>query len=193
MARHQYPSHADTHNLRHAWLHCTRAGQRTSSQAYSGSRRLQFGAILFDLFTGRPPFLGEHALAVIQQTSEKPAPKLRSLAPALDRDLETICAGCLEREPQARYLSASDLAVDLERWLERLPIITRRVSPPVRAWHWSKRNPKFAAATTAAFCSAMALAFLLFSHNGLPPQSRLDPRLSTTSSIPRKEHRCAAL
>ena len=58
------------------------------------------GAILFDLFTGRPPFLGEHALAVIQQASEKPAPKLRSIAPALDRDLETICAKCLEREPQ---------------------------------------------------------------------------------------------
>src|SRR6266403_3172007 len=50
------------------------------------------GAILFDLFTGRPPFLGEHALAVIQQASEKPAPKLRSLVPALDRNLETICA-----------------------------------------------------------------------------------------------------
>ena len=45
------------------------------------------GAILFDLFTGRPPFLGEHALAVIQQASEKPAPKLRSLAPTLDRRL----------------------------------------------------------------------------------------------------------
>ena len=68
------------------------------------------GAILFDLFTGRPPFLGEHALAVIQQASEKPAPKLRSLAPTLDRDLETICARCLEREPQARYRSAGDLA-----------------------------------------------------------------------------------
>src|SRR6266568_351496 len=63
------------------------------------------GAILFDLFTGRPPFLGEHALAVIQQAAEKPAPKLRSLAPKLDRDLETICAKCLEREPNARYRS----------------------------------------------------------------------------------------
>src|SRR5438552_4563898 len=48
------------------------------------------GAILFDLLTGRPPFLGEHALAVIQQASQKPAPKLRSLVPTLDRDLETI-------------------------------------------------------------------------------------------------------
>ena len=76
------------------------------------------GAILFDLLTGRPPFMGEHALAVIQQATEKPAPKLRSLAPALDRDLETICAKCLEREPQARYRSAGDLAEDLERWLD---------------------------------------------------------------------------
>src|SRR5215211_8026898 len=60
------------------------------------------GAILFELFTGRPPFLSEHALAVIQQASEKPAPKLRSLIPGFDRDLETICAKCLERGPNAR-------------------------------------------------------------------------------------------
>src|SRR6476660_7672924 len=144
------------------------------------------GAILYDLFTARPPFLGEHALAVIQQASEKSAPKLRSLAPTLDRDLETICARCLEREPQARYRSAGDLAIDLERWLEGRPIIARRVSPVVRAWRWSKRNPKLAAATAAAFCSAMAAAFLFFSHNGLSPQSSLDQRLPITSSIPEK-------
>src|SRR6476661_6188205 len=144
------------------------------------------GAILFDLFTGRPPFLGEHALAVIQQATESQAPKLRSIAPTLDRDLETICARCLEREPQARYQSAGDLAIDLERWLEGRPIIARRVSPPVRAWRWAKRNPKLAAATVTAFCSATAAAFLFFSHNGLAPQSTLAPTLSTTSSIPKK-------
>src|SRR5438093_1052382 len=80
------------------------------------------GAILFDLLTGRPPFLGEHALKVIEQASEKPAPKLRTLVPGLDRDLETICAKCLEREPGARYRSAGALAEDLERWLEGRPI-----------------------------------------------------------------------
>ncbi len=99
------------------------------------------GAILFDLFTGRPPFLGEHALAVIQQAAEKPAPKLRSLAPKLDRDLETICAKCLEREPNARYRSAGDLAEDLERWLAGRHIIARPVSAPVLALRWSRRNP----------------------------------------------------
>ena len=95
------------------------------------------GAVLFHLLTGRPPFTGEHALKVIQQASERPAPKLRSVAPALDRDLETICAKCLEHEPQARYRSAGDLAEDLERWLHGHSIVARPVSPPVRLWRWS--------------------------------------------------------
>src|SRR5437016_5492139 len=133
------------------------------------------GAILFDLFTGRPPFLGEHALAVIQQAAEKPAPKLRSLAPTLDRDLETICAKCLEREPTARYRSAGDLAEDLERWLQGRSILARPVLLPVRTWRWSKRNPKLSAATIAALVFAAAAIFLLFSQK-IPPATALLPK-----------------
>jgi serine/threonine-protein kinase len=138
------------------------------------------GAIAFDLFTGRPPFLGENALTVVQQATEKSAPKLRSLATALDRDLETICARCLEREPQARYRSAGDLAADLERWLEGRPIIARRVAPPVQAWRWAKRNPQLACVTAVAFCSAMAAAGLFLSRDGLLSQSKLNSRLPAT-------------
>ena len=99
------------------------------------------GAILFDLLTGRPPFLGEHALKVIQQASEKPAPKLRTLMPGLDRDLETICSKCLERDPSARYRSAGALAEDLERWLEGQPIAARPLSQAAQVWRWTRRNP----------------------------------------------------
>jgi serine/threonine protein kinase/tetratricopeptide (TPR) repeat protein len=116
------------------------------------------GAILFDLLAGRPPFLGEHAIAVIQQASEKTAPKLRSLVKTADRDLETICLRCLEREPTARYPSAADLAEDLERWLEGRPILARPVSAPVRVWRWGKRNPLVAgslAATLIIGCLAI--------------------------------------
>jgi serine/threonine-protein kinase len=100
------------------------------------------GAIFFDLLTGRPPFLGDNPLSVIRQASETSAPKLRSLTHSHDRDLETICARCLERDPKARYQSAGDLATDLERWLKGLPIVARPVSAPVRIWRWSRRNPK---------------------------------------------------
>lgn len=119
------------------------AGDTVAADIYS------LGAILFDLLTGRPPFLGEHALAVIKQAEEKPAPRLRSLVRNADRDLETICAKCLEREPNARYHTAGDLAEDLERWLEGRPVVARRVLPSTRAWRWSRRNPTLIAAATA--------------------------------------------
>jgi len=107
------------------------------------------GAVLFNVLAGRPPFLGSNPVSVIRQASESEAPKLRSLAPSLDRDLETICARCLERDPKARYQSAGDLAADLERWLDGRPIVARPVSPPARMWRWSRRNPKLVGAATA--------------------------------------------
>lgn len=117
------------------------------------------GAILFELLAGRPPFLGEHALAVVQHAAEKPAPNLRSLVEHADRDLETICARCLEREPTLRYHSAGDLAEDLERWLEGRPIVARPVSLPVKVWRWSKRNPLISAAAAGLFIvSCLAIA-----------------------------------
>jgi eukaryotic-like serine/threonine-protein kinase len=103
------------------------------------------GAILFGLLAGRPPFLGSNPLSIIRKASETPAPKLRMLAPSLDRDLETICARCLERDPKARYHSAGDLAADLEHWLDGRPIVARPVSPPAQIWRWSRRNPKLVA------------------------------------------------
>src|SRR5438874_2293547 len=131
------------------------------------------GSVLFDLLTGQPPFTGEHALKTIQQATEKPAPKLRTLAPALDRDLETICAKCLERDPQARYRSAGELADDLERWLHGHSIVARPVSPPVRIWRWSRRNPIIAAMAAHLLTLGIAVGVLIWKNEvasqGGPP------------------------
>jgi serine/threonine protein kinase len=118
------------------------------------------GAVLFNLLAGRPPFLGSNAVSVIRKASETQAPKLRSLAPSLDRDLETICARCLERDPKTRYQSAGDLAADLERWLAGCPIVARPVSPPARIWRWSQRNPKLVGAATAGLLLGAAAVWL---------------------------------
>src|SRR6266478_4330437 len=111
------------------------------------------GAVLFNLLAGRPPFLGSNPVSVIRKASETQAPKLRSLAPSLDRDLETICARCLERDPKARYQSAGDLAADLERWLGGRPIVARPVSCYARIRHLPSCLPNALPISPAGFVS----------------------------------------
>jgi tetratricopeptide (TPR) repeat protein/TolB-like protein/tRNA A-37 threonylcarbamoyl transferase component Bud32 len=107
------------------------------------------GAILFELLAGRLPFLGDNAFGVMKQSAEKPAPKLRTLAPHLNRDLETICARCLERDPSARYRSAGSLAQDLLNWLEGRPILARPVGLWLHSHRWVKTNRRLAALLAA--------------------------------------------
>ena len=82
------------------------------------------GAVLYELLTGVPPFDAETELKVILKlASEDPTP-IRTLAPQIPRDLETITMKCLEKQPQNRYHSAKALAEDLERY---------RMGEPIRA------------------------------------------------------------
>jgi serine/threonine protein kinase len=140
------------------------------------------GAVLFNVLAGRPPFLGSNPVSVIRQASETQAPKLRSLAPSLDRDLETVCARCLERDPKARYQSAGDLAADLERWLGGDPIVARPVSPPARIWRWSQRNPKLLGAAAAGVLLGAATVSLFRAELSLV--SQVNPADSSIPVLP---------
>jgi serine/threonine protein kinase len=140
------------------------------------------GAVLFNLLAGRPPFLGSNPVSVIREASETQAPRLRSLAPSLDRDLETICARCLERDPKARYQSAGDLSADLERWLDGRPIIARPVSPVARIWRWSRRNPKLVGAAAAGVLLGAATVSLF--RGELSHLSQFDPPDTSITALP---------
>jgi serine/threonine protein kinase/Tfp pilus assembly protein PilF len=107
------------------------------------------GAILFELLTGRLPFVGDNAFAVMKQSAEQPAPRLGSLMSRPNRDLEIICAHCLEREPADRYQSAAGLADDLQNWLEDRPIVASPPGPSLRTRRWIRRNRKLAASLAA--------------------------------------------
>ena len=109
------------------------------------------GAMLFELLTGRPPFVGDNALAVMKRSAQHAAPKARTLSQNVDRDLETICACCLEREPADRYQSAHLVADDLQNWLDDRPILARPVKMWVRAFRWSRHNRLLASSLVALF------------------------------------------
>lgn len=105
------------------------------------------GAVLFELLTGRPPFLGRSALEVLRLVADSEPPRPTSLVPDLDRDLEAVCLRCLEKDPSRRYDSAAALAEDLERWLRSEPLSVRPLSPSARVLKWVRRRPAVAALT----------------------------------------------
>jgi eukaryotic-like serine/threonine-protein kinase len=112
------------------------------------------GAILYELFTGRPPFRAATSLdTIFQVLSDDPVPPSK-LQPGIPRDVETICLKCLEKPPAKRYLNAAELAEDLERFLAIEPIHARPISAAEKAWKWAKRRPA-AAALIAVSCLAL--------------------------------------
>ena len=71
------------------------------------------GIVLYELATGHAPFVGETSAETITKIScDEPAP-LRALNESLSPELERIVRKCLEKDPDRRYQSARELAVDL--------------------------------------------------------------------------------
>lgn len=113
------------------------------------------GAILYELFTGRPPFEGNDAEIAARLRDDEPAAP-RRFAPKLDRFLETVVLNALEKDPARRYRSAADFARDLERALKGLP---SDGAPPLttsaRVRSWLRRHPvgvAFGVWSTALAC-----------------------------------------
>ena len=134
--------------------------QASGDSSTSGVRAdvYSLGAILYELLTGRPPFLGVTILDTLSMIRDSEPVAPRTLQPMTPPDLETICLKSLEKAPERRYATASALAADLERFLNDLPIMARRPSLSERTWRWCRHNPSVTV-LAAGLLVAVALGF----------------------------------
>jgi hypothetical protein len=83
------------------------AGADYRSDVYSA------GAVLFELLTGRPPYAGDSALAVMQMQVEAPVPDPRTVEPSLADPVARIVGRALSKDPGARQQSAAEFYTEL--------------------------------------------------------------------------------
>lgn len=108
----------------------------TATDVYS------LGVILFELVCGARPYAIASTTPLevqraIMDTAPSPPSRIR---PGLSRDIDSIVAMAMRKEPSRRYVSAAALADDIQRHLDRFPIRARPDGFSYHAARFISRN-----------------------------------------------------
>ncbi len=129
------------------------------------------GVVLFELSTQQLPFRDSLVPKLSNAILHQAPPAPRALVPKLSIEFERIVLRCLQKDPQHRYQSATELATDLRR-LEAASTAVRVAAPPRKRWD---RWP--IAAIGATLVCTLAIAILLLWPRLLRNQTAAMPAL----------------
>jgi len=90
--------------------------QLEAKDADARSDIFAFGAVLYEMVTGKRAFAGESQASVTAAIMERQPPPLTSVVPVASPSLERVVAKCLAKDPDRRWQSARDLKDELE-WI----------------------------------------------------------------------------
>ena len=114
-----------------------------------------FGAVLYEMCTGRPPFRGDNpATTLAAILKDEPEPPSRARGEALPADLERLILKCLRKDRDRRVQTAADLRVSLEDLGEDLSSGAIAVSPVQRREARAYTRPLVVATGVMAIAAA---------------------------------------
>ncbi|MEW6071292.1 MAG: protein kinase [Planctomycetota bacterium] len=132
------------------------------------------GATLYELLALTPAVEGESREEVLSRIAFATPVPLRRRDPRIPRDLATIVARCMEKEPRHRYASASAVAEDLRRFLAHEPIRARRPSVLLRTTRWVQRHRALTGAAALVLVLAVATIALAIDRRRTEGERRLE-------------------
>jgi len=113
------------------------------------------GVMLYEMVTGRAPFHGPDAFAVMnERLMHYPMPP-REIDPSISAHLQEVIYRAIEREPQYRYANAHEFAFDLEH-LDHVGVADR---PEIQDW---KRKRARATRKIALYAAMVIVPLLIF-------------------------------
>ncbi len=80
------------------------------------------GCLLYELLTGRPPFIGDSAVSVAYQHVREEPPLASNIDPEVPPDLDAIALKALAKNPDNRYQTADEMRADIDRALDGQPV-----------------------------------------------------------------------
>ncbi len=98
------------------------------------------GAILYFLFTGRPPFELMGSGDAREQPTRKLPPRPRQINPKIARAIEAVCLKAMSDRREDRYASAEEIAGDVVRFLDGQPVSAYRENIFEKAGRWLGKN-----------------------------------------------------
>jgi len=142
--------------------------QARSEELDARTDLFSFGAVLYEMATGRMAFLGKSAAIVHEAILNRAPVPMAQVRPELPRALEDIIAKALEKNRKLRYQSAAEIRTDLRRLkrdsdLGRLPAATTQVESKPTAESTSSRWMAGVGATVVVIGLAVG-GWLFFSH-----------------------------
>ncbi len=120
------------------------------------------GVTLYETLTLQPAFQADDRRILIKRVLDEDPRPLRSVCADIPMDLETITLKAMSKVPEERYLSASEMAEDLRRFLSDRPIQAKPQSFRQKSSKWMKRNR-----VTLGVTAATTFLFMTFGSIGL--------------------------
>lgn len=136
------------------------------------------GVILYEMLTEQRPFMAGSSHTVLHHILHSEPKPPRRINPKVPRDLQTICLKALEKSQDDRYQSARDMAEDLQRFLDRKPIVARPASVLDIAVKTLRRNKLTACLLT------LTVAVIVWSavQSRTPPAGSIPVRISVNDA-----------